>query len=218
VTQAWDALVAAAGVPAPALAAAVRSVAAELGMEMLEPLERGVLRQDEWGRRVTAALAPFSPRVDLRRLADHWYAGRRANTELLRWLGAVARPGARGHPVALGPAVRIGLLTNSVLEWEPRRRALVPDTDLFEARIKSHETGLRKPDPEIYELAERTFGTAPASCVLLDDTPANCDAARARGWSAVRHRTNRETIAALAALTGQEPPSAARGTVASDPG
>ena len=43
-----------------------------------------------------------------------------------------------------------------------------------------------KPDALIYELAEREFAVDPAQIVFFDDLPENVEAARARGWDAVR--------------------------------
>jgi putative hydrolase of the HAD superfamily len=189
VAHAWQALADRAEVPAETLAAAVSKVAADFGMEMLEPLERGAVSQHEWGRLVAEALAPLRSRLDLTRWAEHWYAGRRVNTERLAALHRFKQGGAR-----------LGLLTNSVREWEPLRAALLPENGLFDVQIKSHEIGLRKPDPEIYALAESAFGARSGRCVIVDDTRANCEAALARNWSAVHHTSTSATIAALAAL------------------
>jgi putative hydrolase of the HAD superfamily len=51
---------------------------------------------------------------------------------------------------------------------------------VFSARVK-----MIKPEPEIFELASRRFGAAPAQLVFLDDQPANVQAARAAGWQAL---------------------------------
>ncbi len=181
---------AAAGVPAADLRSAIDAVAGERGMRMIEPLERGLMTQHEWGLRVTAALAPeWTPRVDLTRFGDHWYEGRRMNNALLGCLADCRRRG-----------LRVGLLTNSVAEWEPHRAALMPDAGVFEMIINSHEIGLRKPDPEIYQLAEDTFGATPRQCLLIDDTPVNCAAAQARGWQAILHSSPEQTLEHLARL------------------
>ena len=41
-----------------------------------------------------------------------------------------------------------------------------------------------KPDPRIYEIAERRFGHVPRALFFIDDNEANVAAARARGWQA----------------------------------
>ncbi|ONH37076.1 MULTISPECIES: HAD family phosphatase [Protofrankia] len=190
IPEAFDRFVAAAGVPAAALRSAIDAVAGERGMRMIEPLERGLMTQHEWGLRVTAALAPeWTPRVDLTRFGDHWYEGRRMNNALLGCLADCRRRG-----------LRVGLLTNSVAEWEPHRAALMPDAGVFEVTINSHEIGLRKPDPEIYQTAEDAFGVAPRQCLLIDDTPVNCAAAQARGWQTILHSSPEQTLEHLARL------------------
>ncbi|WP_241251638.1 HAD family hydrolase [Candidatus Protofrankia californiensis] len=190
ISEAFDRLVSAAGVPAAALRSAISAVADECGMQLLEPMERGLMPQREWGLRVTAALAPdWTPRVDLTRFADHWYEGRTMNNALLDCLADCRRRG-----------LRVGLLTNSVAEWEPHRAALMPDTSMFEVTINSHEIGLRKPDPEIYRMAEDAFGVQPRQCLLIDDTPVNCAAAQARGWQTILHSSLEHTLNRLAQL------------------
>ncbi|MCK9904029.1 HAD-IA family hydrolase [Frankia sp. Cpl3] len=177
---------AAAGVPADELLAAIRRVAAPYGGTLIEPLELGLLTQREWGLRVTAELAPaWTPQLDLTRFGDHWYAGRTANTALFELLAQVR---ARG--------LRVGMLTNSIREWEPHRRALAPDVRPwpFEVTINSFEVALRKPDPAIFALAESTFGVPPAACLLIDDVAANCAAARARGWQVIEHADPPRTL------------------------
>ncbi|MGW2329843.1 HAD family hydrolase [Streptomyces sp. NPDC001700] len=182
----------AAGIPVHELLAGIRRLAAREGTDLLEPLERGLISQREWGRRLAAELAPaYVPRVDLGDFGDYWYADRPLNRDLHDALVALRERG-----------FRLGMLTNSVREWEVHRQAMLPDQTVFERVIKSHETGLRKPEPEIYRLAEEAFGATPPECLLIDDTEVNCSAAEARGWRAIRHRDNGSTLAALGALLG----------------
>ncbi len=188
IPEAFDRFVSAAGVPAAVLRSAISAVAGECGMQMLEPMERGLMTQHEWGLRVTAALAPdWMSRVDLTRFGDHWYKGRQMNNALLDCLADCRRRG-----------LRVGLLTNSVAEWEPHRAALMPDASVFEVTINSHEIGFCKPDPKIYQMAEDAFGVAPRQCLLIDDTPVNCTAAQARGWQTILHSSLEHTLNRLA--------------------
>lgn len=199
VAGAFDRVARASGVPGAQLLAAVRRVAAPYGMALIEPLELGLLSQHEWGRRVTAELAPaWTPRIDLTRFGDYWYAGRTVNTALFELLAELR---ARG--------IRVGMLTNSVREWEPHRRAIAPDVRAFELTINSYEVGLRKPDPAIFSLAEERFGTAPEACLLIDDLAANCAAAARRGWRTIVHSALPDTLARIrASVTDARPPLA----------
>ena len=65
-------------------------------------------------------------------------------------------------------------------EWEPLWRAMVPIDEIFEVVVDSAFVGMRKPDPEIYELdAARSLELPPAeACLFVDDLERNCDAAR----------------------------------------
>src|SRR6185437_8953246 len=48
---------------------------------------------------------------------------------------------------------RMAMLTNNVREWEPLWRAKLPEIDeIFELVVDSAFVGMRKPEPEIYEL------------------------------------------------------------------
>ncbi|MEV0776456.1 HAD-IA family hydrolase [Streptomyces sp. NPDC050428] len=192
IDEAFARVVAAAAVPARELRSASETVAADMGLTGVAPLELGLLSQAEWGRRVTAALAPrWRPRVDLGRFGDHFYADRELNLALFDHL---VRLRARG--------IRLGLLTNSVREWEPHRAAMLAaagrSADVFDAVVRSHEVGVAKPDEAMFSLAEAEFDTPPEQCLLIDDAAANCAASRRRGWTAVAHLDTERTIAALA--------------------
>lgn len=66
--------------------------------------------------------------------------------------------------------------------------------------VYSHEVGLKKPDPAIYELAASRLGVEPGETVFLDDTPACVDGARSAGWHAVLHEETERSIAAIEAV------------------
>ena len=60
-----------------------------------------------------------------------------------------------------------------------------PLGDWFESGVFSGRVKHCKPGAEIFRLALERFGAAPASCVFLDDHPANIEAAKALGWQAL---------------------------------
>jgi putative hydrolase of the HAD superfamily len=195
VADAFQAVARAAAVAPARLRAAMAKVASDLGLEKsTEPLELGMISQHDWGRKVTAALGTDAvPQVPLTDFGDYWYDGREINAPLLARLHALRTRG-----------IRIGMLTNSVAEWEPHRaRMLGKDSELFEVRMNSHELGVRKPDQKIFELAEHAMSALPADCLLIDDLAVNCDAARQRGWHAVEHHSTMDTLDQLDALFSQ---------------
>ena len=83
-----------------------------------------------------------------------------------------------------GNGVPLFALTNFGAEFWAGFRPLQPIFDLFADVVVSGEERVAKPDPRIYEIAERRFGHAPQALFFTDDNPANVAAARARGWQA----------------------------------
>ena len=177
-----------AGLSVEDLVGAMRRVAGD-GRGLLEQLETGLVTEREWGRRVEEALRPKVSQVDLGEFGRHWHAGRAFNQDLYDALSALDGP-------------KVGMLTNTIGEWERHRAGMIPDLGVFDRVIRSHEVGVRKPQPEIYALAEEAFGSDPAECLLVDDLPVNCAAARARGWTAVHHVDTASTLARLRAALG----------------
>jgi epoxide hydrolase-like predicted phosphatase len=101
-----------------------------------------------------------------------------------------------------GRGLRMALLTNNVREWEPQWRAKLPEIDeIFEVVVDSAFVGMRKPDPEIYELTlERLGGVEAGECLFLDDVDVNCEAARSLGMRAVHYRDADQAIAEIRAF------------------
>jgi 2-haloacid dehalogenase len=79
-------------------------------------------------------------------------------------------------------------------------RPTAPIFDLFRDIVVSGIEKLAKPDPAIFALAERRFGFPPGAMLFIDDSPANVDAARRRGWCAHRFVDVRSLTAELATL------------------
>jgi epoxide hydrolase-like predicted phosphatase len=97
----------------------------------------------------------------------------------------------------------MAILTNNVREWEARWQGLVPELhDIFEFIVDSAFVGMRKPDPEIYELVLSRFGNGVSfeDCVFIDDTDVNCAAAADLGMAAVHFQTNEQAIPEIEAL------------------
>ncbi len=61
-------------------------------------------------------------------------------------------------------------------------------------RIKSDTPHVAKPDPRVYHLTCDRMQLKPFEAVLLDDVPANLEAARAVGMQAVLHRGRRSRL------------------------
>lgn len=100
------------------------------------------------------------------------------------WLGMTAPD--RPRMVELARAVRangaqVWALSNFGIETLALADAAYPFLTEFDRRIISGELGVCKPEPDIFEAVEAQ-GVAPHHLLYTDDTPANVDAAAARGW------------------------------------
>ena len=80
---------------------------------------------------------------------------------------------------------RLGVLTNNVAEFRERWRAMLPFDEWFDDVVDSHEVGLRKPNPAIYQLALARLGAEADRTAFLDDVPTNVSAAQRVGIRAV---------------------------------
>jgi putative hydrolase of the HAD superfamily len=73
--------------------------------------------------------------------------------------------------------------------------------ELFDHVIESAKTGIRKPDPRIYQMMCEALGVAPQACVYLDDLGVNLKPARAMGMTTIKVETGPQAIAELERAT-----------------
>lgn len=80
--------------------------------------------------------------------------------------------------------------TNAVMYDGWIRRAFMQEGlrvgDYFDGIVTSFAEGVCKPEPRIFEILLHRYGLDPAECLLLDDSEANCEAARKLGMNALR--------------------------------
>lgn len=55
-------------------------------------------------------------------------------------------------------------------------------TNLLDRVFTTAELGLEKHDPALFQTVAERCGQQPGDCLLFEDSPANCAAARAAGW------------------------------------
>jgi epoxide hydrolase-like predicted phosphatase len=144
-------------------------------------LETGELAEGEFERAFAQRLG-----VDAEGLVDRLFAGSAADHDMQ---DAVLRARRAGIPT--------GLLSNS---WGTRRYPRERLTELFDSVTISGEVGVRKPAPEIYELAAQRIGVSAEQCVFVDDIPSNLEPAEQLGMATVHHRASAQTIAELERL------------------
>lgn len=73
---------------------------------------------------------------------------------------------------------------------------------LFDVVVISDEVGLRKPEPEIYQLTAGKLGLRPADCVFVDDTARNLVTAQRLGMATVLFTGAADELAAVERLVG----------------
>ena len=160
------------------------------GRHPLHELECGRLTETAFVESLRASLCELLGRdVELASLADTLWEGLFPNEEMIAFMASLR---AEGY--------RMALLTNNVREWELRWRALAPIDEIFELVVDSAFVGVRKPDPEIYELTVAGIGVPAEGCLFVDDIEINCVAAREAGMTAVMFRDTEQAIADMRAL------------------
>ena len=97
----------------------------------------------------------------------------------------------------LRPAYRTAILSNSFVGAREREQARYGFADMCERIIYSHEVGLQKPDPQIYQLTCDQLDLPPSAILFVDDSEVNVAAARAFGITAVHYRNNQQTMAEM---------------------
>jgi putative hydrolase of the HAD superfamily len=102
---------------------------------------------------------------------------------------------------------RTAIISNSFVGAREREQAAYGFEDMCDVVVYSHEEGMKKPDPRIYEIACRKLQIEPAEAVFLDDMPINVEGAARMGMTAVRFIDNQQATAALEIrLAGRDRP------------
>jgi epoxide hydrolase-like predicted phosphatase len=167
------------------LGRALQTVAETDGANPLFELETGRMTEVDFLRKLGVALEQDLGRpVQMEGFSEVYFAQLQTNPEMIAYLSSLRERG-----------LRLAMLTNNVAEWEPRWRSMLPVDDIFELVVDSAFVGMRKPEPEIYELTLERLGLAAPECVFVDDIDINCDAARELGMRAVHFTSSEQAIA-----------------------
>ena len=173
------------------LGRAMAKLAQADGEHPLYRLEKGEITESEF---LSALEGAFGGDVRLERFGERYFEHLHPNEEMIELMRRLRERG-----------LRMALLTNNVREWEPLWRAKLPDIDeIFEVVVDSAFVGMRKPEPEIYELTVERLGdgVVAADCLFIDDNDVNCDAAEALGMTVVHYRDNDQAIPEIRAALG----------------
>jgi putative hydrolase of the HAD superfamily len=152
----------------------------------------GTCTEEEWLAELGPATGMDKAQVDAF-MRDFWdvYCGG-PNTELIAYFKG------------LRPHYRTALLSNSFVgarREEEARFGFAAMTDLI---VYSHEEGMNKPDPRIYERTWQRLGVQPQEMIFLDDVERNILAARECGLHAILFQSNAQAIAAIEACLREQ--------------
>ena len=148
--------------------------------------ELGRITLDEVHERSVAALGVPADRFAAY-MADVWveYLGT-YNAEMADYWRARR---AEGYTTAI--------ISNSFVGAREREEEAYRFSELTDLIVYSHEVGMQKPDPGIYELCLERLGIPAEETVFVDDLEANCAAARALGMSAILFQDTAQVIREL---------------------
>ncbi len=148
----------------------------------------GAVTEDEVHQAISDRLGVDREQADAI-MADFWeqYLGV-GNSELIEY--------CRG----LRPRYRTGILSNSFVGAREREQAAYGFENLVDDIVYSHEVGMSKPDPRIYELTCARLEVRPEEMIFLDDVEPNVAAARAVGVHGIHYRDNAQAITEIEEL------------------
>lgn len=179
---------------------AIAAVGAEYGLPPLAPIEPALLDERTWVRKLHDTIRTWEPELDLSRseadFGRQWFSGHVVNAKVRDLVVELA-----------GAGLRVGVLSNNVVEWEPYWRPMIGLDDVVTDLVDSCKVGFRKPDPEIFVLAAERNGVDPRDCLLVDDLAENCRAAERAGWTAIRFTDTDQAISDVRAAIAARLPA-----------
>jgi epoxide hydrolase-like predicted phosphatase len=100
----------------------------------------------------------------------------------------------------LRPRYKTAILSNSFVGAREREQSAYHFDEMCDFIIYSHEVGMSKPDPRIYQLTCQRLGLHPSEVIFVDDREAAITAACELGIHGVLFIDNNQTIADIQAL------------------
>jgi putative hydrolase of the HAD superfamily len=182
------------GISVEALGAAMGAIWERDGSHPLFELETGRMTESAFLSDLGAELAVRTGHeVTLHGFGERYFEHLHPNEALIEYMRSLR---GRGY--------RMAICTNNVREWEPLWRAMLPVDEIFHVVVDSGFVGMRKPEPQIYELTLQRLGVEADQALLVDDIELNCDGAKELGMQAVWFRDSDQAISEIeAALSDQ---------------
>ncbi|GAA1890773.1 HAD-IA family hydrolase [Streptantibioticus ferralitis] len=158
----------------------------EEGTRRTHLLERGAISQTEWNEAAALSLG-----VAPENLMGRIFGDLRPEPLMINAAAAARRAG-----------IKVGILSNSV-GLAPWNLYDGHDLDtLYDAVVISEHHRMRKPDPEIFQIALQHLGLPAEQCVFVDDTESYLPAAVDLGFATVHAKEPKQTISQLEDLLG----------------
>jgi putative hydrolase of the HAD superfamily len=180
------------GIPVEVLGSAMAAISERNGAHPLFELETGRMTEAAFLQALAGEVsAQIGRGVELDWFGPRYLEKLNPNEPLIDYMRSLHE---RGY--------RMAICTNNVREWEPLWRAKLPVDEIFDEVVDSAFVGLRKPDPEIFELTLERLGVPAAEALLVDDVEMNCEAARKLGLTAICFRSTEQAIADIEAALG----------------
>jgi epoxide hydrolase-like predicted phosphatase len=125
------------------------------------------------------------------------------------WTEYLGTPNAEliAYFAGLRPAYRTGIISNSFVGAREREQERYGFEQLTDDIVYSHEVGISKPDPRIYELACGRLGILPEEMIFLDDVEPNVEAARELGAHGILFAGTAQAIADIQASLSRQAPA-----------
>lgn len=100
----------------------------------------------------------------------------------------------------LRPRYQTAILSNSFVGARREEQQRYHFEEMCDLIIYTHEEGIAKPDPRIFELMCKRLNVQPAEVVFVDDMEANVGAAREAGIHAILCKDTAQAIAGIQAV------------------
>jgi putative hydrolase of the HAD superfamily len=128
--------------------------------------------------------------------------GRLDALDVLAHLGGAIRPEMAEAVRRCHSAMKTALLTNNFIAEGQARSEFGGLLESFDVIIESSTSGLRKPDPRVYQMACERLEIDPSEAVFLDDLGVNLKPARAMGMTTIKVLSADQALEDLEAVTG----------------
>lgn len=159
--------------------------------DLIPLLGSGKIDEEEFWKRIANQYKIRPVAVGENLLGKPFIESLENNDDLLEYIRGLGQKG-----------IKLAVLSNTI---EPHAKP-VRESGIFnpfDYVFLSHEVGLRKPDPGIYEHAIEIMGIDPAKAVYVDDDPENVEAAKKLGMQGIVATDSKQVMEDLEALVDQ---------------